>query len=67
MFVLGEEKQQIRRELNGKDVAVLFYGTGGLLEALAVGLRFVEDFAVCQRVIHMQLLAKSPKGEEIAR
>ena len=65
-FVLGEEKQQVRQELNGKDVAVIFDGTCRLGEALVIVLRFVEDFTVCQRVVRMQLLAKSLKGEEIA-
>ena len=41
LFVLGDEKQQIRWELNGKDVAVIFDGTCRLGEALVFVLRFV--------------------------
>ena len=37
-LVLGEEKQQIQRQLNGKDVAVIFDGTCRLGEALAIVL-----------------------------
>ncbi len=53
-FILGEEKQQIRHEINGKDVSVIFDGTCRLGEALALVLRFVdEDFSVQQRVVRM--------------
>ena len=67
-FILGEEKQQIRKEIDGKDVSVIFDGTCRLGEALTVVLRFVdENFSVQQRVVRVQLLAKSLSGEEIAR
>ena len=48
-------------------MSVIFVGTCHLREALALVLRFVnDDFCIQQRVIRMQLLAKSLSGNEIA-
>ena len=66
-FILQDEKQQIRKEIDGKDVFVIFDGTCHLGEALALVLWFVDkDFSVQHRVVHMQLLAKCLSGDEIA-
>ena len=67
-FVLRQEQAKIKEEIEGKHVAVIFDGTTYLGEALAIVLRFVsEDFEIKQRLIRLQLLAKSLTGEEIAR
>ena len=48
-FILGEEKQQLRYEIDSKDVSVIFDGTYRLGEAFALVLRFVDDdFSVQQ-------------------
>ena len=49
-------------------VSVIFDGTCRLGEALVIILRFVtRDWSIEQRLIRVQLLAKSLSGEEIAR
>ena len=68
LFILREEKSHIRQDIDGKDISVIFDGTCRCGEALAFALRFVDDdFSVQQRVVRMQLLAKSLSGEGIAR
>ena len=68
-FVLSEEKKLIKGEMEGLPVAVIFDGTSRLGEALAIILRFVDQssFAIHQRLVRLQLLAKSMTGEEVAR
>ena len=49
-------------------MAVIFYGTTRLGEAMAIVVRFVScNFTIEQHLIRLQLLAKSLSGEEIAR
>ena len=67
-LVLRQEKSKIQGELSGQDVSVIFDGTSRLDEALAIVLRFVTtEWTIEQRLIKVQLLSKSLKGEEIAR
>ena len=68
-FILDEEKKQIKTEVAGLPVAVIFDGTSRLGEALAIILRFVDrsSLKIHQRLVRMQLLAKSLTGEEVAR
>ena len=67
-FILKEEEEFNRRELAGKCISVILDGTTHLGEAMAVVVRFVSsDWTVKQRLIKLQMLAKSMKGEEIAR
>ena len=68
-FVLSEEKRQLKAEIDGLPVAVIFDGTSRLGEALAIILRFVDrsSLKIHQRLVRMQLLAKSLTGEEVAR
>ena len=67
-FVLKEEQQRIKQEISSKYVSVIFDGTSRLGEALAVVLRFIsDDWTIEQRLVRVQLLAKSLSGEEIAR
>jgi len=66
--VLKQQQASVKEEIEGKYVAVIFDGTTRLGEALAVVLRFInDDFTIQQRLIRLQLLAKSLCGEEIAR
>ena len=64
-FILKEEQTTIKNELTDKYVSV---GTTRLGEALAVVLRFVsKEWTLEQRLVKLHILAKSMKGEEIAR
>ena len=68
-FILSEEQKQLKAEIDGVPVAVIFDGTLRLVEALAIIVRFVDrsSLKIQQRLLHMQLLAKSLSGEEVAR
>ena len=66
--VFKQEKSRIQSEVSEQDVSVIFNGTSRLGEALAIVLRFVTcEWSIEQRLIKVQLLSKSLKGEEIAR
>ena len=67
-FILSEEKKQLKAEIDGVPVAVIFDGTSRLGEALAVIFRFVDRSTLKshQHLVRMQLLAKSLTGEEVA-
>ena len=67
-LVLSEEKRQLKAEIDGLPVAVIFDGTSWLGEALAIILRFVDRTSLkIHQLVRMQLLAKSLAGEEVAR
>ena len=67
-FVRKEEEEIIKGELAGHNISVIFDGTTRLGEALAIVVSFVTaDWEVKQRLVRLQLLAKSLKGEELAR
>ena len=68
-FILSEEKQRIREEISSKDLAVIFDGTSRLGEAVVLVLRFIDsnDWSPQQRLVRLQLLAKSMCGDEVAR
>ena len=69
-FVLSEERSQIRAEIEGLPVSVIFDGTTRFGEALAIILRYVDhsSLTIHQRLIRIQLLTKSmTTGEEVAR
>ena len=66
-FIQSEEQQQIKAELQGENVSVIFDGTTRLGEALVIVLRFVDDFVIKQRLVRFLTLTKSLTGEEIAR
>ena len=66
-FILSEEKCRLRGEITGGDVAVIFDGTSRFGEALVVVLRFMDfdSWSPQQRLVRLQLLAKSMCGDEI--
>lgn len=70
-FVLSEEKRQLKPEIDGSLVAIIFDGTSRRGEALAIILRFVDRSSLLikshQRLVRIQLLTKSLTGEEVAR
>ena len=67
-FILQQEQHCIQNEISGKDVSVIFDGTTRLGEALAIVLRYISpEWTIEQRLVRMQLLSQSLKGEEVAR
>ena len=68
-LILSKEKKRIKEEISGKDVSVIFDGTSRLGEAVVVVLRFIDfdSWSPQQRLVRLQLLAKTMCGEEIAR
>ena len=54
-FILHEEQAQIKKEIDGKYVSVIFDGTTRMGEALAVVLRFVDDeeWVIKQRLVRL--------------
>ena len=67
-FILSQERADVKREVSGGPLSVIFDGTTRLGEALVIVVRFVDDeFVIKQRLVRLQLLAKSMTGEEIAR
>ena len=67
-LVVSQEQADIKSEVSGRQVSVVFDGTTRLGEAMAIVVRYIDDsFTIQQRLIRLQLLAKSMAGEEIAR
>ena len=67
-LIISEEQEEIKHEMAGNSVSVMFDGTTRLGEAMAVVLCFIDSsFTIQQRLVRLQLLAKSMTGEEIAR
>ena len=64
-FVLADETKQLKAEIEGRNVSIIFDGMTRLGEALAIIVRFVIEWKIEQR--RLQLLTKSMSGEEIAR
>ena len=54
-----QEVEEIKKKISGKKVSVIFNGTTHTEEALAVLLRFVDNFQTTQRLICLKLLSKS--------
>ena len=68
MCWMQEKGYKILSSGKGKDVAVIFYGTTHVCEAMVIVLRFINNnWKIQQRVVRMMLLAKSLTGEEVAR
>ena len=56
-FILKEEEDCLKQELQGKQVGVIFDGTTHLGEAMAIILRFVsESWTLERRLVRIQLL-----------
>ena len=67
-FILLQEKEQIKKEISGKAMSVVFNGTSRLGEVFVIVVRFVDsNWCVQQRMIRLQLLVKTMTGDEIAR
>lgn len=66
-FVWHQERDKVKEELRGRNLSVVFDGTTHVEEALAIVVRFVDDFTIKQRLLCLKLLKKSTTGEELAR
>ena len=66
--VRQEEIKTIQDELTGREISIVFDGTTRLGEALVVLVRFLDsEWTIQQRLTRFLWLAKSLKGEEVAR
>ena len=66
-FIQNVEVAQIKSEINGKFLGVVFDGATHTCEVLAIVIRFASDsWIIEQCLIRMQLLVKILSGEEIA-
>ena len=66
-FILSEEVERIKNEIDKRHVSITFDGTSRLGEALVIVVRFIDDWNIKQRLICVHTLVKSMTGEEIAR
>ena len=67
-FIHQQEQKKVKNELEGRKVSVIFDGTTRLGEAMVIIIRFIDaQWVIQQRLVRMQLLAKSLTGEQIAR
>lgn len=67
-LIVSQEQTDVKSELSGRPVSVVFDGTTRLGETMAIVVRYIdESFTIQQRLIRLQLLTKSMTGEEIAR
>ena len=67
-FIHQQEQKKVKSELEGRKVSVIFDGTTRLGEAMVIIIRFIDaQWVIQQRLVRMQLLAKSLTGEQIAR
>lgn len=58
-FIASQELAEIKGEISGRPVSVVFYGTTHLGEAMAIVLRFIDtSLVIQQRLVRMQLLTK---------
>lgn len=67
--VLEKEKETLKEELKvATEASVIFDGTARLGEALAIVVRYIqEDFKPTRRLVRLEVLANSLKGEELAQ
>ena len=66
-FVVDNEQKQIKQEVQGKRISVIFDGTTRRGEAMAIIVRFMDNWSIKQRLVRLQMLVKTMTGEEIAR
>lgn len=58
-FILQQEKEQIKKEINGKPISVTFDGTTRLGEVFVITVRFASEWSIQQRLIRLQLMMKT--------
>ena len=66
-FILEQEYKTVAEEVKGKNLSITFDGTTRDGEALAVLVRFVNDWELKSRLVRFQLIQSSVNGDELAR
>ena len=66
-FILQQEKENIKKEINNKTISVTFDGTSRLGEVFVLVVRFASEWSIQQRLIRMQMVVTTMTGDEIAR
>ena len=66
-FILQQERNETRTEIQDKCISVTYDGTTRQGEVLAVIVRFCVDWVVVQRLVRLHVLQKSMNAEELAR
>jgi len=67
-FIQQQEQTQLQEVIKNKKISVIFDGTSRLGEALAIVVRYItDDWKIEQKLVRLQMLAKSLCGEELAR
>lgn len=67
-FVLEEEKSSLKAEIQGRSVSLAFDGSTRQGEALAIVLRYLDsNWKIQQRLVRLQIVSKSLRGEQLAR
>ena len=67
-FIWKKEQQWIKNEIEGRELSVVFDWTTRLGEAVVILVQYVtEDMEIEQRLLWVQMIAKSMTGEELAR
>ena len=65
-FILDQELDNLKHQIAGKPISIIFDGTTHVAEAFVVVVRFVDiEWVTHQKVAQLLLLSKSP--EEVAR
>ena len=67
-LIIPDEYEWTKKELSGQQLSVIFDGTSRMGEALVIIVRFVDEgWQIQQRLLRLQLIAKSMSGDEVAR
>ena len=67
-FILHDEMEKLKGEIQGHPVSIIFNGTTHACEAMVILLHFIDDqWTIQQHVCRLKLLAKSMRGEKIAQ
>ena len=66
-FILQEQHAQVKDEIQGRDISIIFDGTTRLGEVLVVVVRFLEEWTIKQHLVSVQFPQKSVNGDELAR
>lgn len=58
-FIASQEQANIKDELHGKDISIIFDGTTRMGEAMGIVVRYVSsEWEIKQRLVRLQLLAE---------
>ena len=67
-LILPKEKDTVKAEIvTNDDFAVIFDGSIRLGEALAIVVRFIDQWSVQQRLVKLENLARSLNAEQLAQ